>query len=338
MPANAAIHGCQGKELLPEECDFFRHAKPFGFILFARNIEDPHQVRRLCAELRKIHGDAAAPILIDQEGGKVARLRPPHWRARPPVRRFGDMFNADPEGARDAAYLDARLIAQELHDIGVNVDCAPVLDVPVPDAHDVIGDRAYSLDPAIVIELGRAAIEGFLDGGVLPVIKHIPGHGRANADSHFALPRVTASAAELSRHDFITFRGLNSAPMAMTAHVVYEALDPQRPATTSPKVIHDVIRGEIGFDGLLMSDDLSMQALEGSFRARTKAALAAGCDIVLHCNGKMEEMTEIASETPALAGAALRRANAAMAQLRAPERIDIAAAEARFAGIVTGVA
>jgi beta-N-acetylhexosaminidase len=338
MPATAAIYGCQGTELSQDEMAFFGDARPWGFILFARNVRDPEQVRRLCATLRETVDSRDAPILIDQEGGRVARLKPPHWRARPPARRFGELFQRDPEGGREAAYLCSRLIAHELHAIGINVDCAPVLDVPVEGAHDIIGDRAFSTDPAIVIELGRASMEGFLDGGVLPVVKHVPGHGRANADSHLALPRVTTSVAELSAHDFVTFRSLNHAPMAMTAHVVYEALDPQRPATTSPKVIRDVIRGEMGFDVLLMSDDLSMQALQGPFAARTKAALFAGCDVVLHCNGKMEEMTEIASEAKALAGAALRRANAAIAMLKPVAPFDASAAEARLAGLIGALA
>jgi beta-N-acetylhexosaminidase len=338
MPASAAIYGCEGAELSEVERAFFRDVQPWGFILFARNVRDPEQVRRLCAALRETVGGTDAPILIDQEGGRVARLTPPHWRAHPPARVFGDLFQRDPEGAREAAYLNYRLIAHELRGVGVNVDCAPVLDVPVEGAHDIIGDRAFATDPAIVIELGRASLEGFLDGSVLPVVKHIPGHGRATADSHLALPRVATPIAELSAHDFVTFRSLNHAPLAMTAHVVYEALDPQRPATTSPKIIRDVIRGEMGFDGLLMSDDLSMQALEGPFAARTKAALFAGCDVVLHCNGRMDEMTEIAREAKPLAGAALRRANAALALLKPPGPFDVTAAERRLAGLIGAVA
>jgi beta-N-acetylhexosaminidase len=338
MPASAAIYGCQGTELSQAERGFFREVQPWGFILFARNVRDPEQVRRLCAELRETVPTPDAPILIDQEGGRVARrvarLKPPHWRTHPPGRVFGDLFQRDPEGAREAAYLNYRLIAHELRTVGVNVDCAPLLDVPVEGAHDIIGDRAFSTDPAIVIELGRAAIEGFLDGSVLPVVKHVPGHGRATADSHLALPRVSTPLAELRAHDFVTFRSLNHAPLAMTAHVVYEALDPQRPATTSPKIIRDVIRDEMGFDGLLMSDDLSMQALEGPFAARTKATLSAGCDVVLHCNGRMEEMTEIAEAAKPLAGAALRRADAALALLKPPGAFDVAAAEARLAGLI----
>jgi beta-N-acetylhexosaminidase len=338
MPAHAAIYGCQGTELLPDERAFFRDAQPFGFILFARNIADPDQVRRLTGSLREAGGDENAVVLVDQEGGRVARFKPPHWRARLPAARFGELYANDSEKARDAAYLNARLMAHELHALGVNVDCAPVLDVPTEGAHDVIGDRAFAKDPAVVIALARAAMDGFLDGGVLPVIKHMPGHGRAQADSHFALPRVSASAEELSAHDFVTFRSLSDAPMGMTAHVVYEALDPRRPATTSAKVVRNVIRGEIGFDGLLMTDDLSMKALEGSFAARTKAAFAAGVDVILHCNGAMDEMQEVASQAKPLAGDAKRRADAALAHLKRPAALDVAAAEARLASVMGGVA
>src|SRR6201996_1076565 len=306
-----AIYGCAATSLSAAEKSFFREVRPWGFILFARNISDPAQVTALVQELRETVGDEKAPVLIDQEGGRVARLKPPHWHARPPAARFGALHGTNPEAAREAVYLNARLIAHALASLGINVDCLPVLDVPVPGAHDVIGDRAFSTDPSTIITLGKAQIEGLIDGGVLPVMKHIPGHGRAGADSHLALPRVSASARELSASDFITFRGLNTCPIAMTAHVVYDSIDPQRPATTSPKVIRDVIRGEIGFDGLLMSDDLSMQALEGPLGSRAKAALFAGCDIVLHCNGDMDEMKQIAVEAKILDGMALKRAEQA---------------------------
>jgi len=335
MPASAAIYGCEGPELLPVERDFFRAVQPWGFILFARNCQTPAQIRTLCSALRETVGNAQAPILIDQEGGRVARLKAPEWRTRPPARLFGMMYEKNPAEARDTAWLCARLIAQELRDLGVNVDCAPVLDVPSPGAHDIIGDRAFSDDPAIVIDLGRAAIEGFLDGGVLPVIKHIPGHGRAEADSHEALPHVKATVEELSAHDFVPFRALSHAPLAMTAHVVFDAIDARAPATTSARVIRDVIRGEIGFDGFLMSDDLSMKALSGSFSARTRAALLAGCDGVLHCNGNMDEMKEIADAVPVLEGRALQRADAALAHLITPAAFDVAAAETKF-GKMTG--
>jgi beta-N-acetylhexosaminidase len=337
MPANSVVYGCQGTTLAREEIVFFRDASPFGFILFARNCESPVQVRALTDALRNAAG-SEVPILIDQEGGRVARLKPPHWRARPPARRFGDLYEQNPESAREAAYLCARAIAHELKDVGVNVNCAPVLDVPVMGAHDIIGDRAYAMDPSIVTELGRVTIDGYLDGGVLPIVKHVPGHGRALADSHLALPRVDASKDALSTHDFVTFRSLNQAPIAMTAHVVYEAIDPKRPATTSPRVVLNIIRREIGFDGLLISDDLSMAALEGPLASRAKQAYLAGCDIVLHCNGELHEMKEIAPEAKPLAGRAQQRAEAALALLREPLEFDIVRAEARLTELVGAIA
>ena len=329
-----AIYGCSGPTLSADERAFFRDVQPWGFILFGRNIESPDQIRALVSALRDTVGDAAAPVLIDQEGGRVARLKPPHWHARPPAARFGALYAENPGPAREATYLNARLIAHDLTELGINVDCLPVLDVPVKGAHDIIGDRAFGFNPAMVIDLGRAQIQGLLEGGVLPVMKHIPGHGRAGADSHLALPRVDAPVEELSASDFVTFRSLDMCPMAMTAHVVYEAIDPQRPATLSPKVIRDVIRGEIGFDGLLMSDDLSMQALEGPLGVRAKTALFAGCDVVLHCNGQMEEMKQVAQEAKALAGQALRRAEAAAAHLVMPDVFDPAGAQARLAQLL----
>ena len=330
-----AIYGCAGPVLEAAERDFFREVQPWGFILFARNIVDRAQVAALAAALRDIVGDA--PILIDQEGGRVARLKPPGWKARPAAASFGELYATSHEAALEAVYLNARLIAHDLCEIGINVDCAPVLDVPVDGSDAVIGDRAFASDPAAIIDLGRAQMEGLMEGGVLPVMKHIPGHGRAMADSHLTLARVATSAEELSATDFVTFRSLNTCPIGMTAHVVYEAIDPQRPATTSPKVIRDVIRGEIGFDGLLISDDLSMNALDGTFSARTKAALFAGCDIVLHCNGKMDEMREISAEVKVLDGQALRRAEAALSRLSVPDAFDPAAAEARLSELMRTV-
>jgi beta-N-acetylhexosaminidase len=334
--SSRAIYGCAATSLSAAERNFFREAQPWGFILFARNISDSVQVKALVQELRDTVGDKAAPVLIDQEGGRVARLKPPHWRARPPAARFGTLHNTNPEAAREAVYLNARLIAHDLASLGINVDCLPVLDVPIPGAHDVIGDRAFSTDPATVITLGKAQIEGLMDGGVLPVMKHIPGHGRAGADSHLDLPHVSASVEELSASDFVTFRSLDNCPMAMTAHVVYESIDPQRPVTTSPKVIRDVIRGEIGFDGLLMSDDLSMKALDGPLSVRAKQALFAGCDLVLHCNGDMDEMRDVASEVAELKGPSLKRSEHALAHLSAPAQFDPEAAEARLAALLGG--
>ena len=329
-----AIYGCSGTVLSEQERDFFRQTRPWGFILFARNISEPTQVKALIEQLRDTVGDGQAPVLIDQEGGRVARLKPPHWRARPPAARFGVLHAENPEAAREATYLNARLIAHDLAVLGINVDCLPVLDVPVPGAHDIIGDRAFATDPATIIALGRAQIEGLIDGSLLPVMKHIPGHGRAESDSHLALPRVSAEMEQLSASDFVTFRSLDQCPIAMTAHVVYESIDPQRPATTSPKVIRDVIRGEIGFDGLLMSDDLSMKALDGPLSVRARQAQFAGCDLVLHCNGDMEEMRNVAAEVKILEGQALKRSQHALGQLSAPSPFDPEAAEARLAALL----
>jgi beta-N-acetylhexosaminidase len=336
MMRSRAIYGCAGPELSAAERGFFREARPWGFILFGRNIQAPDQVRALVAALRETVQDAATPILIDQEGGRVARLKPPHWQIRPPAARFGAAYRENPETTREATYLNARLIAHDLMALDINVDCLPVLDVPAPGAHDIIGDRAFAHDPATVIDLGRAQIQGLLEGGVLPVMKHIPGHGRARADSHLALPRIDVSVEELSVSDFIVFRSLNTCPVAMTAHVIYDSIDPQRPATVSPKVIRDVIRGEIGFDGLLMSDDLSMKALAGSLAARTRAALFAGCDIALHCNGDMDEMMDVASEAQKLDGPALKRSEQALSHLSRPDAFDAEAAEARLAELMGG--
>lgn len=325
-----AIYGCSGLALSEAERAFFRDAAPWGFILFARNVENREQVRALVAGLRETVGDAKAPVLIDQEGGRVARLGPPHWAERPAAARFGALYAKAHEAGCEAAYLNARLIANDLAELGINVDCLPVLDVPAEGSDPIIGDRAFAAAPSAIIDLGRAVIEGLMEGCVLPVMKHIPGHGRASADSHLALPRVATGAEELSAIDFVTFRSLNHCPLAMTAHVVYEAIDPQRPATTSPKIVRDMIRGEIGFDGFLMSDDVSMGALEGPLSARTKAALFAGCDAVLHCNGRMEEMVDVAKEAKPLEGPSLKRAEHALAHLTAPDPFDPAAAKARL--------
>lgn len=327
----AMIVGCAGLELTRAEKDFFKAERPWGFILFRRNVESPDQVRKLVDELRRTVDREDAPVLIDQEGGRVQRLGPPHWRKYPPGRAYGRMATNDPLVRRELARLGARLMAHDLAQLGINVDCVPVLDVPVPGAHDVIGDRAYAEDPESIAIMGRAAAEGMIAGGVLPVIKHIPGHGRAGADSHLALPVVETPRDELSRSDFLPFRHLADMPLAMTAHVVYTAIDPKRPATTSRKVMRDVIRGEIGYDGLVMSDDLSMKALAGDFRNRTKAAVRAGCDVVLHCNGDMTEMKSIAAAAPELRGAAKRRARAALKRIsHKPEPFDPVEGHARL--------
>lgn len=328
---SAAILGCAGTTLTAEEAAFFRDVKPWGFILFKRNIADPDQVRALTAALRATVGRSDAPILIDQEGGRVARLQPPHWKTYPPGRAYGALAANDPLAAREITRLGARLIAHDLLSLGINVDCVPVLDVPDPQGHEIIGDRAYGDTPQQVATLGRAAAEGLLAGGVLPIIKHIPGHGRAMADSHLELPVVKAKLAELDARDFAPFRVLSDMPMAMTAHVVYTAIDRSRPATTSKKAIKKIIRESIGFDGLLMSDDLSMKALSGDFRQRAKDSLAAGCDVVLHCNGDMAEMKAVMSGVGKLSREAKRRVQAVMGRLvKVPEPLDVAEARARF--------
>jgi beta-N-acetylhexosaminidase len=334
---SAAILGCAGTTLTAEEAAFFRDVKPWGFILFKRNIADPNQVRALTAALRETVGRPDAPILIDQEGGRVARLGAPHWKKYPPGAAYGALVANDPLAAREITRLGARLIAHDLLDLGINVDCVPVLDVPDPQGHEIIGDRAYGDTPEQVATLGRAAAEGLLAGGVLPIIKHIPGHGRALSDSHLELPVVKAKLAELDVRDFAPFRVLSDMPMAMTAHVVYTAIDRSRPATTSKKAIKKIIRESIGFDGLLMSDDLSMKALSGDFRQRAKDSLAAGCDVVLHCNGDMAEMKAVMSGVGKLSREARRRVQAVMGRLvKVPEPLDVAEARARFDAAFNG--
>jgi beta-N-acetylhexosaminidase len=303
----AVIFGCAGKTLTAQERAFFAANNPFGFILFARNLEAPDQVRALVQALRECVGRSDAPVLIDQEGGRVARLKPPHWRAAPAAATIAALADQDMDAAREAVWLNARLIGSELAALGIDVDCAPVCDVPAPGSHNVIGDRAYGSDPDRVAALARAAALGFLDAGVLPVIKHMPGHGRTRVDSHLELPIVDATRAELEKTDFAPFRALADMPWGMTGHLRFTALDPDRPATTSPTIIRDIIRGHIGFDGLLLTDDLSMKALGGSFAERTKAALEAGCDVVLHCNGDMAEMEAVAAAAAPLTEAAFRR-------------------------------
>ncbi|CAA7616992.1 beta-N-acetylhexosaminidase [Magnetospirillum sp. SS-4] len=332
----AAIFGCSGPVLADDERRFFAETDPLGFILFARNIESPDQVRALVRDLRETVGRADAPVLIDQEGGRVQRLRPPHWRSAPPGEPFARLARRDPAAAREALRLNFRLIGRELADLGIDVDCAPVLDVPVAGAHDVIGDRAYGRSAAEVAGLAGVVMDGLLDEGVLPVIKHIPGHGRAMVDSHQGLPVVDASLAELESQDFPPFRALAHAPWAMTAHVVYTALDAAAPATTSATVIGTVIRGAIGFDGLLISDDLSMKALGGGFDERTRASLAAGCDVVLHCNGDMAEMRAIASAVTPLSERAEERLARGVAMKRSPAVFDAAAAARRVEELLAG--
>ncbi len=306
--SRAFVCGCHGLTLTPAERDFFRAADPFGLILFKRNIETPAQVRALIAEFRASVGREAA-VLVDQEGGRVQRLGPPHWRAYPAAARLGGL---DVPRLSRAAIVRraATLLGQDLRDLGISIDCAPVLDVPVAGAHDVIGDRAFARDAKTVAWLGRAAALGLADAAIMPVMKHIPGHGRAGVDSHLDLPVVDAPLDLLWTSDFLPFVANKDLPAAMTAHVVYAALDPRRPATQSPAVVR-FIREDIGFSGLLFSDDLSMQALRGTLRERAEAAFAAGIDLALHCNGDLGEAEAVASVAPVLAGPALTRAERA---------------------------
>ena len=329
MAARAFITGIAGTALSAAERAFLRDAAPWGLILFKRNILDPKQVTALVEEFRSVCG-RDAPVLVDQEGGRVQRLGPPHWPAYPAGARYGEIYRRDPEAGCAAARLGARLIAADLTGLGITVDCLPIADVPVAQADPVIGDRAYGDTPAQVAAIGQAIARGLQDGGVLPVLKHIPGHGRATADSHYRLPVVTADRATLEATDFAPFRALAPLPLGMTAHVVFTTLDPDLPATTSPTMIGQVIRAYIGFGGLLMSDDVSMGALSGTIGERTRAALAAGCDMVLHCNGNMQEMEAVASESSQLDGDAARRAETAIRARRQPDAIDLAEARAAF--------
>jgi beta-N-acetylhexosaminidase len=334
MSTRAFITGVSGPELNAAEREFIRAQRPWGFILFKRNIETPSQVSLLISELRKEIGWADAPVLIDQEGGRVQRLGPPNWPIYPAGAVFGWLYDIDPALGLTAARLSARLIAADLTEIGVTVDCLPLADVPVSGADVVIGDRAYGNEPGKVAAIARAVTEGLEQGGILPVLKHIPGHGRAAADTHFRLPVVETSKTELERTDFAAFHSLSDLPMAMTAHVVFSALDPAQPATTSATIIHQVIRGVIGFQGLLMSDDVSMNALAGSIAERTRAIIASGCDVVLHCNGKLDEMRAVAAEAPELAGMSLERATRAVASRRPPQAFDRLKARAELDALV----
>lgn len=306
---SAVIFGCAGKSLSKEEKKFFTAVNPVGFILFARNIETPDQVKALIADLRACTDRPDAPVLVDQEGGRVARLKPPYWSVFPAQKAFGDWDGLDKDVARELCRKNFSAIGRELAESGFNVDCSPVLDVPVDGANpQVVGDRPFSFDPDVVAELGAVACESLMQEGVLPVIKHIPGHGRAKTDSHFDLPVVDMDFETLKETDFKPFKALAElSPWAMTAHLLYTAIDAKKPASLSEKVIETVIRGEIGFDGFLICDDLSMKALSGGFADLTKQAIAAGCDAVLHCNGDMKEMKKIASAVKPLTEKAWER-------------------------------
>src|ERR1700689_3779921 len=332
----AFITGVAGPALTDEERKFLRDMQPWGLIVFARNIAGPAPLRRLIGEFRSAVG-RDAPVLIDQEGGRVQRLGPPHWPKYPPGAAYGALYDRDREIGLAAARLGARLIAGDLADLGIDVDCLPLGDVPVPGSDAVIGDRAYGTEPQKVAAVAGAIAEGLADGGVLPVLKHIPGHGRATADSHKRLPVVTTDRATLEATDFAAFRPLAALPLGMTAHVVFSAIDPVAPATTSVTIVGGVIRDSMGFRGLLVSDDISMAALSGSLGERARAALAAGCDMVLHCNGKMPEMLAVAAEAPRLAGVASRRAEAALAARKPPRPFEFGGPLDAFFKLMAGI-
>jgi beta-N-acetylhexosaminidase len=324
----AFITGLAGDTLTGEERSFLRTSLPAGIILFARNCVSQDQVRRLVSDARDAVGDDRMLVLIDQEGGRVQRLKPPLARLLPPARAFAVMYAAAPEAAVRAAYAVSRLVASELRGLGINTNCAPVLDVPCEGAHDIVGDRAYGTEPGQVIALGRAVADGLLAGGVLPVVKHVPGHGRAGADSHLDLPVVDTAVADLERTDFVPFMALADLPAAMTAHVLFSAIDAEAPASVSLRVTQTIIREAIGFDGLLMSDDLSMKALTGALRSRAQAVIGAGSDLALHCNGNLAEMREVVEGVPVLAGKALERLERARTAMQVNGTLDVAAAEA----------
>lgn len=330
------ILGCSGLALTPEEKAFYRAERPWGFILFGRNISEAGQIADLVAEMRESVG-WHAPVLIDQEGGRVQRIRPPILQHYPPGQALGDLYRADREKGLRTAWLMSRLHAFDLQRFGINVDCLPVLDVPVEGSSNVIGNRAYGGDPQTVTEMGRAAAEGLKAGGLLPVMKHMPGHGRGFADSHHELPVVTVSHAELQAHDFQPFVAMKDELIGMTCHVVFTAIDPDNPATTSRKVIDGVIREEIGFKGLLLSDDTSMNALAGTIGERSANIIAGGCDIVLHCNGHMDEMLQVVANVPPLAGEPLARAERALAGFAKPDTSDEAEIRAEFDAMFAAV-
>jgi beta-N-acetylhexosaminidase len=332
VPVSATILGLEGPILEAEEALFFQIAQPWGFILFARNIESPDQLRRLTADLRGAVG-RDAPILIDQEGGRVQRMRAPHWREwLPPL---DQMDRLEGEAALRAMELRYRIIAAELRAVGIDVNCAPLADVARDVTHPVLLNRLYGRDPATVAAVARAVADGLLAGGVVPVLKHLPGYGLGAVDSHEDLPRVAAPREELEAVDFAAFRRLADLPLGMTAHIVYDAVDPDAPATLSPKAIR-LIREDLGFAGLLMTDDLSMNALPGTIGARARGAIDAGCDLILHCNGKRGEMEDVLAEAGTLDADALARGEAALALRAGAEPLDIAAAEAEFQSLLQG--
>ncbi|WP_313591154.1 beta-N-acetylhexosaminidase [Agrobacterium cavarae] len=328
--SKAMILGCSGLTLTQEEIALYKAEQPWGFILFGRNIGDAQQITDLVASMREAVDRPDAPVLIDQEGGRVQRIRPPILQSYPNAQALGAIYLRDREQGLRAAWLMSRLHAFDLMRFGINVDCLPVLDVPVEGASNVIGNRAYGFDPKMVSEMGQAAADGLKAGGMLPVMKHIPGHGRGMVDSHHELPVVDVPLDDLDVHDFVPFRALNKELMGMSAHLVFNAIDPERPATTSRKVIDEIIRGRIGFDGLLMSDDSSMNALKGTLGERAANIVAGGCDIVLHCNGVMSEMLQVVKEVPPLTGRSLERAKAVEAGFPAADDADEASLRDEF--------
>jgi len=328
---NAVVFGLSGTNLSADERAFLRDADPLGFILFARNLGDAAGIRRLTAELRDAVGRADAPILIDQEGGRVMRLRPPDWPFAPAARDVALLFERAPEEGVAAAENVGRMFGAMMTDLGIDVVCAPVLDLGLPETTDAIGTRAYAADPGTVAILGGAMAYGLMREGCLPVIKHLPGHGRGAVDSHKELPRVDADLGTLRKQDFAAFRPLRYLPLGMSAHVVYSAIDPERPGTVSARVIETLVRGEIGFDGFLFTDDICMQALQGTPAERAGAAIAAGCDAVLHCSGVLSEMVEVAGAVTGLSQSADTRWTRARAARHKPEGADIDALAAALA-------
>ena len=332
--SKAFISGCKGLAITPEEKAFFAGERPWGFILFGRNIGEPEQISDLVASLRDSVGNPDAPVLIDQEGGRVQRIRPPIVPQYPNGAAIGEIYRRDREQGLRAAWLMSRLHAFDLMRFGITVDCLPVLDVPIEGSSDVIGNRAYGHDPQAVAAIGAAAAAGLKAGGMLPVMKHMPGHGRAFVDSHHKLPVVDVPFEELAKSDFVPFVAMKNELMAMSAHIVFTAIDPENPATSSPKVVDDVIRGHIGFDGLLMSDDVSMNALAGNIEERARGIVAAGLDLVLHCHGIMDEMLQVARVVPVISGETLRRVNAVEAGFAKPDASDEAALRDEFNGML----
>ena len=333
-PVNAVIFGLEGPKLRSGEAAFFRDCNPFGFILFSRNVETPEQVKKLCGDLRTTVGRNAL-IFVDQEGGRVQRLGPPHWRKATYAYDFGELYSHNTQNALRAIWLNFRLIAEELRTVGITANCAPVLDLPVFGADPIISDRAFSRHPDAMIDMAQACISGLAAGGVASVIKHIPGHGRATVDSHKALPVIGEPIAELSKTDFLPFKALNAAPMAMTAHVILKQINAKNPVTVSRIAFEKIIRGELGYDGLVMSDDLDMKALKGDLTDLTRDCLGAGCDIVLQCNGNLANMVKVAKGLEALTGDSLRRAKLAETATEGYEEFDLEAGLDEYTAIMT---